>query len=411
MNTTDMQFNVDRGAASGENSHVDTPLEAIIRGIDTIEDDLWADARRSDDLSKTDVEIVRRLDHIGCFRLTSVPRHGGLGEGVGAVLRTARHIATVHPSAAWNVVVSASHVATAQCFDRDPFLELGPSAGDLQMCGSYGSPNARARRSGDHHIVDGSWAMASNAQHAHWATVDAQHEDLGPVIMIVPMSSLTVLDTWRAIGMRGTASNTLVADQLPVQNDSIIPFSRFAEIPEGPDSETLAARLPKVLRTSTGLAGVALGTTEALADAIAVRGCFSPKSFPTEGTGTSPESIFAVELGGARSRLRAARLVLESTADRLDEIGRAHLQPTPEQIVEARANLSGATRDIADALHELSFLAGSAVSVEGNDLGRLWRDARIAVSHGALTPATGFATDGMQSIASHQPPESGPQPN
>lgn len=374
------------------------PLTGVLGGIDALAEELWADARRSDRTGLTDTTLVAELDRVGCFRLTAPPRHGGLGEGAGAVLRTARHLAAHHPSAAWNVVVSASHVATAQCFRRDPFATLGIGDGSLQMAGSYGSPVATARRAGNHHIVSGSWSTASNTQHAHWATIDAAHEEMGRVIMIVPMSELTVLDTWRAIGLRGTASHTLTADQLVVDADSLIPFSRFTEIPEGPDSETLAARLPKVLRTSLGLAGVALGTTQALAEEVAGRGCYSPMTFPAQATGVSPEAVFAVELGDARSRLRSAQLLLESVADGLDTTGRAHRQPTSEQVVQARANIGRATRDVADAVHELCFLAGSATAVEGNDLGRLWRDAQVAVHHGALAPATGFATDGRHAI-------------
>ncbi|AZL06583.1 hypothetical protein [Brevibacterium aurantiacum] len=390
-----------RAADTAARSTSDDPIAMVVDGVHAMAEELWADARRSDETGLTDAKIVQSLDRIGCFRLTAPPRCGGLGEGAGAVLQTARSLARFHPSAAWNVVVSASHVATAQCFERDPFATLAPGAGDLQMAGSYGSRVAQSWREGDHHVVNGTWSMASNAQHAHWATIDAAHQDLGRVIMIMPLSELTVVDTWQAIGMRGTASHTLTADGLEVGEDSLIPFSRFTEIPEGPDSETLAARLPKVLRTSIGLAGVALGTAQALADEVARRGCYSPTTFSAENTGVSPQAVFSVELGAARSRLRSAQLLLESVADGLDAIGRAHQQPTPPQVVEARSNLGRVSRDIADAVHELCFLAGSATAVEGNDLGRLWRDAQVAVHHGALAPAAGFATDGNRAVHNH----------
>lgn len=231
-----------RAADTAARSTSDDPIAMVVDGVHAMAEELWADARRSDETGLTDAKIVQSLDRIGCFRLTAPPRCGGLGEGAGAVLQTARSLARFHPSAAWNVVVSASHVANAQCFERDPFATLAPGAGDLQMAGSYGSRVAQSWREGDHHVVNGTWSMASNAQHAHWATIDAAHQDLGRVIMIMPLSELTVVDTWQAIGMRGTASHTLTADGLEVGEDSLIPFSRFTEIPEGPDSETLAAR-------------------------------------------------------------------------------------------------------------------------------------------------------------------------
>ena len=49
--------------------------------------------------------------------------------------------------------------------------------------------------------------------------------DIGSVVM--PMSELTIEDTWFVAGMKGTGSNTIVADRV------FVPDHRYASVPAG----------------------------------------------------------------------------------------------------------------------------------------------------------------------------------
>ncbi len=358
----------------------------ILAQIDEHADDLRADAVHSDLTGRTSATIAAFLDRSGCLRITGEERSGGLGEGAGTVVRIAHRLARHHPSAAWNVVVSTSHLASAQSFEGNPFVSAtdGPTP---SLCGSYGSRDAEARHTAGGHLVTGTWGPAPNAQHASWATIDAAHEEWGRVIMIVPTADLTVHETWRSLGLRGTASHTLAADALFVPEGRLMPAERF--FLDAPPGSPLAMRQPKLLRTSTGLAAVALGAAQAFRDLVARRGGFSPQTFGTA-DGLSPHGVFAHALGEAGTRLDSAEGLLRVSADRLDEVARNGGSLSPTDTVHIRARLGRVVRDIADAVHELAFLAGSDRSAEGTEIGRLWRDVHAALSHGALAPAPGF---------------------
>lgn len=376
-----------------------TDIEGVLRFVDEQRDALYLDARESDDSGRISDHVIDLLQRAGCFRVTADPKIGGLGGGVGAMVRVARGLARWHPSAAWNVVVSNSHIATAQSFAAPPWDADEEPNPDTLFCGVYGSKDARVQRDGDSHLLSGTWTSASNAAHAEWATIDAQHDDLGRVFLIVPMSDLQIRDTWRVIGMRGTASNTLVADGVRVPDGHLLTADVFEKSSRG---ETLALRLPKPLRTSMGLAAVGLGAAQTLASLIARRGGFTARpALAIMPMGSTNAESFAYAFSSAATRLESAETMLFAVADRLDGWARENDAVTPEQVLLTRTGLSRVVRDVADAVHELSLMCGSATAFEGNDIGMYARDAFVAARHGALAANTGFDLGGELSVRQH----------
>ena len=78
----------------------------------------------------------------------------------------------------------------------------------------------------------GAWAWASAWLHATWGLVgvldkDAAGEVTEHQLALIPMSELAVEDTWFVAGMKGTGSNTLVADEV------FVPDHRLLSVPKG----------------------------------------------------------------------------------------------------------------------------------------------------------------------------------
>jgi alkylation response protein AidB-like acyl-CoA dehydrogenase len=181
---------------------------------------------------------------------------------------------------------------------------------------------------------------------------------------------------WAALGLRGTGSHTLTADDLHVEDANLLTVDvLFRDDPSGP----FGLRVPSRMRTALGLASVAVGSAVALHTACA---------------GSISRPVFATTLGDVVSRTRGAKTLLVDTADRLDEAAAAS-RPLPAPLLaEARMLLSRVVRDIADAAHEVSLIAGARACLTGDDVGRLWRDTHVATRHGALSPAAGFELGG-----------------
>ncbi|MEK8174565.1 oxidoreductase [Streptomyces sp. M19] len=113
------------------------------------------------------------------------------------------------------------------------------------------TPSGTARVVEGGYRVSGRWAPASGCAHADWAVLgvtrpDAEGTSDAVGIVLAPMSELAVEDTWFVAGMRGTASNTLVGEDL------FVPAHRFHSVPDAIEGRyaTLHRRdaLPGTLR-------------------------------------------------------------------------------------------------------------------------------------------------------------------
>jgi 3-hydroxy-9,10-secoandrosta-1,3,5(10)-triene-9,17-dione monooxygenase len=133
------------------------------------------------------------------------------------------------------------------------------------------SATAEAVDGGDR--VSGWWALASGCAHAQWSLVgvplaqpDGQPED---ALVLIPADELTIQDTWFAAGMRATASNTVVGE------DVFVPTHRclsLAEAIEGdyptPLRDEPLYRGACVPTLALFLAGPQLGLAQAALDLV-----------------------------------------------------------------------------------------------------------------------------------------------
>ena len=121
--------------------------------------------------------------------------------------------------------------------------------------------------------LSGRWKIVSGIESADWVALlsivfDGDQPRMtaaGPDVRIcrVPRDAVTVLDTWQVTGMRGTNSNTVVAEDVSVPADLVVPFSgdaadRSAGLPRTPDRSGLS-----------GLCGGAAGMAQAAVDEVA----------------------------------------------------------------------------------------------------------------------------------------------
>ncbi|WP_351235653.1 hypothetical protein [Streptomyces sp. NPDC002133] len=82
--------------------------------------------------------------------------------------------------------------------------------------------------------VSGRWAYNSGAPYATWAAVGALLKDergsvTDQALVLIPASGLSVEDTWRTAGMRGTAGNTLIGQNVFVPEHRVLSVPAAAE--------------------------------------------------------------------------------------------------------------------------------------------------------------------------------------
>lgn len=181
-------------------------------------------------------EVITALAEAGLFGLLVPRRFGGQQASLRTLLNVTEALAEVDGSAAWVVSLGAvagwlvglaSERAREDVFGEDP---------DARIAGSI-TPTPAERVDGGL-LVTGRWPYVSGSPHATWAAVGALvPDDAGSpeaLLCLIPMEQLTVEDTWHTVGMRGTGSHHLAAEDVFVPAYRTI---RLSDIADGGSAE------------------------------------------------------------------------------------------------------------------------------------------------------------------------------
>ncbi|GEL78628.1 acyl-CoA dehydrogenase family protein [Tenuibacillus multivorans] len=99
-----------------------------------------------------------------------------------------------------------------------------------------GRPETVATRSGDGYVLNGRKTFTTMASVLDYAVVSAWVEDeeiLGWFVIDMTSEGVSVDPTWDTLGMRGTASDDLVLDQVNVSQDSLVERKSKKSVPKG----------------------------------------------------------------------------------------------------------------------------------------------------------------------------------
>ena len=233
--------------------------------------------------------------------------------------------------------------------------------------------------------ITGQWRYTSAVELSDWALVcgpaTADPRDIR--FFAVPRQAYSIVDTWFNVGMRATASNTLVLDEVFVPaHRSFARDAALAGRPVGSEApcHTVPMRAVNGLPFATPILGAAEGALAAAVALLAAR----PAS-----------SVAQLTLARAAGEIDAARLLLERIAELLD---RGAVSPTGAAR-NARDNCL-AVELLAGAVDRLFRGVGTAGQAQEHPLQRFWRDVTAAASHVALRMETAGAIYSQQLLHS-----------
>jgi 3-hydroxy-9,10-secoandrosta-1,3,5(10)-triene-9,17-dione monooxygenase len=234
---------------------------------------LAANARRSEDDRQVVEENITAIDEAGLLSIMRPKRFGGMETDIRTKLEVSRELARGCGSTSW--VTSLMNVCAW-------FTGLWPAQAQHDVWGEHPNnrvagvftPSGTATEVDAGYRVSGRWGWASGSAHSQWALVgipltnqDGSPRDQG--LVLIPMDQLTVEDTWFVAGMKGTASNTLVAQ------DVFVPAHRYLSVvqaiqgnPATPFTEERLYRSAFIPVAALILAGPQLGLAQAALDLV-----------------------------------------------------------------------------------------------------------------------------------------------
>lgn len=342
---------------------------------------------------------IDALDAADVWRISTLKRYGGFEGGAAMLSEVARTIGFYDPAAAWCVVISNGSVMLANRFNDDMLDEVF-AQGPIKSASIFAQPQGTAVPEGEGWRINGRWPFASNSSHSAWALgilfiqdqVGAAADKVGFVLM--RRDEFEIEDTWFTIGMRGSGSNTMVAQNLVVPRNRVITFEQLmGDGPEKDPRATFGQRLTPHLTMSTSIQAPSLGAAYAALD------------FTTEVSGKrgitythyrrqSDSGAFVQNLGATSIKIDSARLLLDRAAAEIDAAA-SGLVPMPLALrARHRAGIGHAGHELVDAVNSLCWLHGTAAFAESSLLGRMWRDVSTGTRHASITAPMGYELHG-----------------
>jgi len=333
-------------------------------------------------------EIIEALRRAGMWRVYVPKDYGGTEESILEVVRAIRMVAKACPSTAWVIGVLCAHPFITSLYSRklqDEFWANGPDT----LASTSGLPITRA------HIVDGGlrvtgrFPFSSGSVHASWAMVGVSAPDISqtnserfriPYFCLVPRSDYEIDDDWHVMGLAGTASRTLVFDdvfipayRIEMSGAMINRYTKGEGLHRGPLwNAGYGATI------GTALTPVFLGIADAMLEMITgkVRGRTVPGTrIPTN---SIPNSM---RLAESTLELRSATLLWEDHIKRIEDRAAAGILPDEDFTAEGGA-IGIYVQELATRTIDRLFAVAGGSSIRlDSPIQRMWRDAHAGRSH------------------------------
>lgn len=344
-------------------------------------------------------ETIDAMTAIGVFR-TGVPKSfGGFGSDTREQIDVARVVAQADGGTAWITGLLNSGAYVVGWFPRQAQEDVF-STGPDTLVSIVLAPSSHATKVDGGYRVTGEWRYNSGSWHSQWAILGAPlHSESGAfednAIVLIPRADLQYKDTWHVAGLKSTASNSFVAEDVFVPEHRVLRVTPAIEgeypgVDESSEAPYKAAFVP-VLEAQ--LLGAHLGMGQAVL--AAVRADAPKKGIAYTTYQRQSDSVpFQLALARAALLLEAAELFTYNAAREIDEASQAGTYLDYATRARQRGQQAQVVANVKDAIDLLMTAHGSAGFAESSTLQRFWRDQGIAARHGLTLPDTGLEVYG-----------------
>lgn len=344
---------------------------------------------------------IRAIDAAGLFRLSSPKRVGGKEANLRTTLSVTSEIARACGSTGWvSALINVCSWLVA-LYPEQAQLEVFGASPDTRVAGVI-APKATTEKVDGGFVITGGWPWASGSLHASWVLVgfpmvDEAGKQVDQGLALIPSSDITIKDTWFSIGMRGTGSNTIVAEKTFVPNHRVISLSKAIQgeypSPYANDEALYRSAFCPVL--ATVLVGPVLGLARAALDDFTER-------LPGKGIQytwyekQSEATVTHLQIAEAAMKIDTAHLHAYRAADDIDSAAAAGVYPDHAARARVRMDCGYAVNIAKEAVNLLFTASGGSAAAEFNHLQRVWRDVNTASLHGILAYSTNLELYGRE---------------
>ncbi|GGF29131.1 acyl-CoA dehydrogenase family protein [Subtercola lobariae] len=351
-----------------------------------------ANANQTEADRKVTQPVIDALDEAGLFKLAQPRRLGGYELPIRDFVEITSIIAQGDASAGWVATLTNVCAWIVGTFPDQAQRDVWGDDENARVCGVV-APTSTTEWAEGGLRVTGKWGFASGSLHAQWAVlgipvIDENGAQIDQGLALIPLSDLSIEDTWYVAGMRGSGSNTLVADDVFVPAHRILSVSRGinGDYPTEHTEEALyrSAMVPVLALV---LAGPLVGAAQAALDLVLgslAKGKGISYTFYERASDSGSTQINIAE---AAILVDSAYLHLYRAADAIDAAAAEGVYPSRLERARSRMDTGYIARLTRQAVDLLLSVQGAGSFAEVSPLQRIWRDLNTGSRHAVINPS------------------------
>ncbi len=353
---------------------------------------LRANAARTEDERRLPEANVQALRDAGLFKLAVPERFGGHQTDLRTFVRVSAELGRGCGSTAWTTTLINIAGWLISLLPEQAQHDVYGADPDARACGVL-APSATSRAVATGHVITGRWEFASGCLHSQWTLlgmpiVDDAGDQVDQGLALVPMTELSIEDTWYVAGLRGTGSNTLVAEDVFVPSHRIVSMTKAMQGEYATEhTEEALYRSAFAPASSLVLAGPQVGLARGgleLVRASLARGKGISYTYYDDARRAPTTQL---QLAEAAQLIDTAELHMLRAADDVDSwAASGEYMPTLNR-ARVRMDTGYAARRSREALDLLLNVHGAAGFADASPLQRSWRDQETCSRHAVVNPA------------------------
>ena len=363
--------------------------DALLAAVESVRDVVEAGADYAEEHGTLALNVVEAIQDAGLFRLKLPAELGGAEADPVTQIDVIEAMTRIYPSAGWVLMTNATAIGSAGAF----LPERGASevfATRIPRAATVGNPNATLQPVDGGFILNGRWPFVSG--------VPAQRirgprraraigaDDNGPPVTrtsFVPTAQLTIHDNWQVVGLRGSGSNDVSAENVFVPE--YMSWQRLDRVRGmrqrgGP---IFLLGLPSFV--SSEHAAFALGVARLSLDLIN-----GTVKWKTRGRGPAALTLadrpaYQRFAGESELKLRAVRAVTVEVHEKAWQVASTGVTPDSHLEAELRASAVLCTDTAVEIATQAFRFAGGSALHNSNNLQMCLRDANAGAQHLAVS--------------------------
>jgi 3-hydroxy-9,10-secoandrosta-1,3,5(10)-triene-9,17-dione monooxygenase len=368
-----------------------TTLDGLVKRAEALQPLLLKNSVESERERRAVEENIQAITKAGLFRLMVPKRYGGFEGTLKSHLEVSAALGEACGGTAWVVALTNVCAWFAGLFAQQAQDDVFGSNPDARVAGVF-APSFETRRVPGGLVTSGKWYTSSGILHADWALVGVAEQDehgalVAQYLALIPISEVSVEDTWFTAGMRASGSNCIVAKSV------FIPDHRLMNIVEAVQGKyrteltnEAAYRAAFMPVAALILVGPQLGLGRAALKYVIAKApqrTIAYTSFERQ----TDSAVFQTQIAEAALKIDTAHLRAFRAAEEVDE---AAIRGQPlDYLTRARirADTGLIVSLINEALNILISAHGAGSFAESSPMQRIWRDSNTAARHAIALPA------------------------